>query len=297
MKKRIAAICLSTVLAAASLLGCGGTSGTSTNTAATGKDPDSQETASATQGSSADTSASSKSDLLSKIKEKGKLTIAMEGTWAPWTYHDEADALVGYDVEVGQNVAKALGVEAEFVEGEWDGLFPGLDAGLYDILINGVDATPERNEKYDFSTPYAYIHTVLVVRSDNDDIKSFDDLKGKTTANSIGSTYMEMGEQFGARVEGVDSLGETMQMVLSGRADATINAEVSVLDYLKEQPNAAIKIVDSTKEAGEVVIPLRKGAETASLRAAIDEAIAGMKADGTLKALSEKYFGSDITNP
>ena len=273
MKSKLAVVILSVILAAA-LAGCGGAS-RSVNSAAS--------------------SAPAEKDLLAKVREKGKLTIAMEGTWAPWTYHDKDDKLVGYDVEVGQNIAKELGVEAEFIEGEWDGLLAGLDAGLYDILINGVDATPERNKKYDFSEPYAYIHTVLVVREDNTEIRHFSDLAGKTTANSIGSTYMEMGEKYGAKVEGVDSLGETMQMVISGRADATINAEVSVLDYLREQPDAPLEIVDATPEAGEVVIPFRKGSETASLREAVDGALLKMKEDGRLKELSEKYFGSDIT--
>ncbi len=234
-------------------------------------------------------------DLLTAIKEKGTLTIAMEGTWAPWTYHDTEDKLVGFDVEIGQYIADYLGVKANFVEGEWDGLFAGMDSKLYDLVINGVDITEDRSLKYDFSDPYAYIRTVLVVRKDNEDIQSFDDLKGRTTANSIGSTYMELGEQYGATVQGVDSLGETMSMVISGRVDATLNAEVSVLDYLKEQPDAAIKVVASTPEANHVAIPLRKGEETASLREAINAAIKQMREDGTLKSLSEKYFGKDIT--
>ncbi|MBR6429018.1 MAG: amino acid ABC transporter substrate-binding protein [Clostridia bacterium] len=234
-------------------------------------------------------------DLLAEVKKKGKLTIAMEGTWAPWTYHDESGELVGFDVEVGKAIAERLGVEAEFIEGEWDGLFAGMDSRRYDLVINGVDITDERKEKYDFSEPYAFIRTVLIVRGDNEDIKSFEDLSGKTTANSIGSTYMELAEQYGAKVEGVDSLAETMQMVISGRVDATLNAEVSVADYLKEHPDADIKQVAATEEANHVAIPMRKGAETETLRKAIDEALASMHEDGTLSALSMKYFGVDIT--
>ena len=234
-------------------------------------------------------------DLLAQVQDKGVLTIAMEGTWAPWTYHNEDDELVGFDVEVGQYIAQYFGVEAEFIEGEWDGLFAGMDSKRYDMVINGVDVTEERSEKYDFTDPYAYIRTALVVREDNEDIKSFEDLDGKTTSNSIGSTYMELAEDYGATCEGVDSLGETMQMVQSGRADATLNAEVSVLDYLTQQPDAPLKIVAYTEEANLVSIPLRKGEETTSLREAVNEAIAAMREDGTLKELSEKYFGSDIT--
>ncbi len=239
--------------------------------------------------------AAGEDDLLAAIQDSGVLTIAMEGTWAPWTYHDEDDELVGFDVEVGRYIADHLGVEAEFVEGEWDGLFAGMDAKRYDLVINGVDITDERSEKYDFSDPYAYIRTALVVREDNEDITSFEDLKGKTTSNSIGSTYMELAEDYGATCQGVDSLGETMQMVASGRADATLNAEVSVLDYLNEQPDAPLKVVAYTDEANLVAIPMRKGDETASLRDAINEAIAAMRDDGTLSELSEKYFGADIT--
>ena len=91
--------------------------------------------------SSQENSSTGSGDLLAQIQERGEIVIAMEGTWAPWTYHDENDELVGFDVEVGQQIAEALGVEATFVEGEWDGLLAGLDAGRYDIMINGVDVT------------------------------------------------------------------------------------------------------------------------------------------------------------
>ena len=234
-------------------------------------------------------------DLLSEIQEKGTITVAMEGDWAPWTYHDETDALVGYDVDVAKAIGEKLGVEVQFIEGEWDGLLSGMEAGRYDLVINGVDVTPERSEKYDFSEPYAYIRTALVVRADNEDIRGFEDLQGKTTANSIGSTYMEIAEQYGATVSGVDTLDETITMVVQGRADATLNADQSFFDYLREHPDAEIKIVAETEEANAIAIPMRKGEETASLRAAVDQAILDLKADGTLAKLSQQYFGTDIS--
>lgn len=236
------------------------------------------------------------SDDLAKIKKDGKIIIAMEGQWAPWTYHDESGELVGFDTEVGRAIADKLGVTAEFVEGEWDGLFVGLDGGRYDMIVNGVEVTEEREAKYDFSTPYAYIKTALVVRGDNEDIKSFDDLNGKKTSNSLGSTYADMAADLGATVQNVDTLSETIDMVISGRVDATLNAEVSFYDYLKEHPDANIKIVALTDEASHVAIPLRKGTESDAVRAAINNAISELSEDGTLKELSEKYFGSDITN-
>ena len=111
--------------------------------------------------------------------ERGTITIAMEGTWAPWTYHDENGNLTGYDVEVGQLIAEKLGVEPDFVEGEWDGLLAGLDAGRYDIMINGVDVTEERQEAYDFSEAYAYNRTAVIVRGDNSDIRTMEEFGRK----------------------------------------------------------------------------------------------------------------------
>lgn len=234
-------------------------------------------------------------DALSAIKERGYIIVAMEGCWAPWTYHDETDKLVGFDTEVAAAIADKLGVEVQYAEGEWDGLFAGVDAGRYDIIVNGVDWTEDRADAYNFTDAYAYIRTALVVRGDNDEIRGFEDLNGKTTVNSIGSTYEIMAEGFGAAVQGVDTLDETLELVMQGRADATLNAEVSIYDYLAMYPDANIKIVALTAEANDICIPMKKGESTDTLRDAINKAIAELHEDGTLSALSEKYFGSDIT--
>lgn len=234
-------------------------------------------------------------DLLAQIQEKGELVIAMEGTWAPWTYHDEQDALVGYDVEVAQHIAEKLGVTATFVECEWDGIFAGIDAKRYDIAVNGVEITDERAEKYDFSDPYAYIRTAIIVKGDNDEITGFEDLEGKNTANTLTSTYAELAESYGAVTTGVDDLNQTFELLLAGRVDATLNAEVSFYDYLNAHPDAEVKIAALTEEASYVAIPMRKGAETETLRAAVNRAIAELSEEGVLSELSNKYFGTDIS--
>ncbi|MBP1580777.1 MAG: transporter substrate-binding domain-containing protein [Oscillospiraceae bacterium] len=234
-------------------------------------------------------------DLLATIKDRGEIIVAMEGTWAPWTYHDENDQLVGYDTEVATLIAEKLGVKATFVEGEWDGLLAGLDAGRYDIMVNGVDITEDRLEKYDFSTPYAYNKTAVIVKSDNTEITSMEDLDGKQTANTISSTYAEVAESYGATVTGVDDLNQTIELLLSGRIDATLNAEVTYYDYMKAHPDAEIKIATLDKDATQVAIPMRKGEESANLLKAINEALAELEAEGKLTELSEKYFGTDIS--
>ena len=234
--------------------------------------------------------------LLKQVLDKGTLVAGMEGNWAPWSYHDlDTNEVIGYDADTARAIGEKLGVEVQIVEAPWESLFAGLDDGRYDIVINGVEVTDERSEKYDFSEPYAYIHTALVVRKDNEEIKSFDDLKGKKTVNSIGSTYMELAESYGASAAGVSTLNDTIQNVIDGRADATLNADVSIYDYLNQQPDANIKIVATTEDASHVAIPIRKGDETASFEKAVNAAIEELKADGTLAELSGKYFGSDVT--
>ena len=234
-------------------------------------------------------------DLLEQIRDRGELIIATEGTWAPWTYHDEEDDLVGFDVEVAQRVAEKLGVKATFVEGEFDGLLAGLETGRYDMIANGVEITEERSEKYDFSTPYAYIHTAVITRGDDDSIQSLEDLDGKNTANTIDSTYTALAESYGANAVGVDDLNQTIELLLSGRIDATLNAEVTYADYMQAHPDANLKIAAVTEEASQVAFPLRKGDETASLRQQIDQAVDELRESGALAQISTKYFGSDYT--
>ena len=279
MKRRTFISMMSVI--AAGVLTLSGCSNSSTSTAAS---------------SGASSAAGSAADQLAAIQASGKLIVALEGAWQPWSYHDESDTLVGYDVEVSRAIAEKLGVEPEYVESDWDSLFAGLDAGRFDMVCNGVEVTDERALTYDFTTPYGYIHTALAVRKDNDEIKTFEDLKGKITANSLASTYMELAESYGATVQGIDTLEETIQLLSAGRIDATLNADVSFYDYLNVHPDADFKIVAQTEDASHVAIPLRKGDNSATLLEAVNNAIDELRADGTLKELSEKYFGQDISS-
>ena len=295
MKKKFVSVILTAAMLTGTfaLTGCGNKA-QNTDSNAAGTIESTTDSTDATEAGS--DSAEAADDQLAQIKAKGEIVVAMEGTWSPWTYHDENDELVGYDVEVAKAIAEKLGVKATFVEGEWDGLFAGMDAGRYDIVVNGVDITEERAQKYNFTEPYAYNRTAIIVKDDNDDIQSFEDLSGKHTANTISSTYAELAEKYGADVTGVDDLNQTFELLLSGRIDATLNAELTYYDYMKAHPDAKIKIAALTDDASEVAIPLRKGAASDNLRAAINQALEELRADGTLSELSVKYFGSDVSN-
>ena len=241
-------------------------------------------------------SAGGSKDHLARIKEAGKITVATEGVWAPFTYHDkDTNELVGFDVEVATEIARRIGVEAEFAEGDFDGGLTGVSQGTFDMMANGVDVTPDRSGVFDFSDPYAFDHAVVVTRTDNDTISSFEDLSGKTTANSVGSTYAQMGEEYGATVVNVPTLGETMELVKNQTADATINAATSVGDYMLTTGETSLKIAATDTEVTCYAIPLKKGDDNKTLREEINKAIEEMRNDGTLSWISMRYFGTDIT--
>ena len=230
---------------------------------------------------------------LDAIKSAGTLRIGTEGTYAPFTFHDATGALVGFDVEIGQEIAKRLGVKAEFVEGKWDGLIAGIDAKRYDAVINQVGINPDRQAKYDFSEPYIASKAVLVVRGDNTTITSFADLAGKKSAQTLSSNFGKLAVASGAELVGTDGFDQSIALVIDGRADATINDSLSFYDFKKQKPDANVKIAATQDNADYSGVLIAKG--NPELLAAINTAIADIQADGTYATISEKYFGADVS--
>ncbi|WP_353815886.1 amino acid ABC transporter substrate-binding protein [Agromyces sp. SYSU T00266] len=228
------------------------------------------------------------------LVQAGTLTVATEGTYRPFSYHEDGSGdLVGYDVEVAEAVAEKLGLEIAFQETQWDAIFAGLDAGRFDAIANQVSITPEREEQYLFSTPYTISRGVVVVNEGDGSISSFDDLAGKTTAQSLTSNWYELATESGANVEAVEGWAQAVALLEQGRVDATINDQLTFLDYVNTTPDAAIEVAAETDETSESALALTQDKE--ALVAAIDEALAELAADGTLAELGEKYFGADVT--
>lgn len=234
-------------------------------------------------------------DDLERIKSSGVFRIGTEGTYAPFTYHDDAGKLTGFDVEIGTAIAKRLHVKPQFIESQWDGLIAGLDLNRYDAVINVVSITDARKAKYDYSDPYITSHPALIVSSTNTTIKSFDDLKGKKSANSLGSHFGTVATAYGAQVIPVQGFNEALDLLISGRVDATVNDSLSFFYFMKRRPDARVKIVAFDNAPGsddESAVLIRKGSP--KLRASINAALAMMMKDGTYEKISQKYFGKDV---
>ena len=249
-------------------------------------------------GGSSDDAADSKDKAtgtsLADIQEAGVLTVATEGTYRPFTFHEDGGGdLTGYDVEVARAVGEGLGVEVKFEETQWDAIFAGLDAGRFDMIANQVSITDEREADYDFSTPYTVSPGVIVVNDGDDSISSFDDLEGKTTAQSLTSNWYTMAEDSGAKVESVEGWAQAVTLLQQGRVDATVNDELTFLDYETTEGDTGLEIAATTEDEAHNAFTFRTGSD--SLIKAVDKALADLRADGTLAEISEKYFGEDVS--
>jgi cystine transport system substrate-binding protein len=231
---------------------------------------------------------------LAEIKEDGVITVGTEGTYRPFTYHESGSGdLTGYDVEVMAAVADELGVEVEFAETQWDAIFAGLEAGRFDVIANQVSINEERQAAYDFSTPYTVSSGVIVVPEGDQDIDSFEDLQGKTTAQSLTSNWYELAQDSGANVEAVEGWAQSVTLLKQGRVDATINDKLTFLDYQNTEGDTGLQIAAETTEKARNAFAFQKGSD--SLVEAVDKALADLRADGTLTKISEKYFGADVS--
>ncbi|MFC0272121.1 amino acid ABC transporter substrate-binding protein [Metabacillus herbersteinensis] len=232
-------------------------------------------------------------ELYDKVKEDGVLTVGTEGTYPPFTFHDDSGKLTGFDVEIAEEVAKRLDVKIEFKETQWDAMFAGLDAKRFDMIANQVGIKPEREEKYDFSDPYISSAAVLVTHAEDDTVKSFEDIKGKKSAQSLTSNYGEIAKEYGAELVGVEGFNQAIELINSKRVDVTINDKLSVLDFKKQRENAAIKIVDESEDAAHSGLMFRK--DSGKLIEEVNKALQKMKDDGTYTKISEKWFGEDVS--
>uniref|UniRef100_A0A7V3YFW2 Basic amino acid ABC transporter substrate-binding protein n=1 Tax=Candidatus Caldatribacterium californiense TaxID=1454726 RepID=A0A7V3YFW2_9BACT len=226
---------------------------------------------------------------LEEIKARGKIYIGTDATYPPMEFHDESGEIVGFDIDLGRAIAEELGVEAVFIDTAWDGIFPALDAGKFDIIISSTSITEERLKSKEMSDPYYVTSQAIAVRKDNETIKGPEDLKGKIVAVQIGTTGdLAVSEMEGVTVKRFDTIDKAYMEVLNGRADAVVNDLSEVAYRMKMLPD--MKIVATFREGEEKYgVTMRKG--DVELLAAINEALRRIKESGKYDEIYRKWFG------
>ncbi|MET1026428.1 MAG: cystine ABC transporter substrate-binding protein [Dongiaceae bacterium] len=233
--------------------------------------------------------------LLDQVKGRGTLQVGLEGTYPPFNYQDESGNLTGFEVDFANALAAKLGVKADFKPTKWDGILAALDAQRFDVIINQVTITPERQQKYDFSEPYTVSGIQIIVRKgDEAKISKPDDLAGKAVGAVVGSNYEKWlkDNEPKADIRTYDDDASRDQDLLVGRIDAVINDRLVAAERVK-QYQGKLAVAGEPFAKQEQGIALRKG--NPDFLAAINKAIDDFRTDGSLAKISEKWFGSDVT--
>ena len=297
MKKRNLILTAALFAMTASLAACGGQNPATTQpaaaTAAETKGGDQKEEPKEDQKPEETAAASAEKTRYEKILESGVLKVGTEGTYKPFTYHDDNNELCGYDVEAARAIGEKMGVKTEFSEITWEGLLTSLDTGTVDLVLNQVGVTDERKAKYDFSAPYLYSYIALITKTDNNDITDWDSANGKKTSLNVSSNYALIAEKYNMDITASDTFSKDIELLLAGRTDCVINNTIAFNDFLTQKPDTPIKIAAVLEQADTVAVPIPQGND--DLVEAVNKAVAELKADGTLTELSNKYLGKDFS--
>lgn len=227
---------------------------------------------------------------------KGTLKIGMEGTYAPFTYRDAKGVLTGFDVDIARAVAAKLGLKPEFVLTEWSGILAGLQANKYDVIVNQVGITPERQKAIAFSAPYAYSSPQIIVKKVGSFApKTLADLKGKRVGVGLGSNFEKQLRDAGnINVVTYPGAPEYLADLAAGRLDAAYNDRLLV-GYLIKSQNLPVRGAGVIGQPESVGIAMKK--TNTGLKSAVDKALAQIKADGTYAKISREWFGQDVSKP
>ncbi|WP_455011415.1 amino acid ABC transporter substrate-binding protein [Haemophilus parahaemolyticus] len=208
--------------------------------------------------------------------------------------------LVGFDVETTEAIAKELGYTVEWTTAEFSGLMGQLDSGRLDTVANAVAITDARKAKYHFTQPYSYYGSQIVTHKDNADINTYEDLKGKTISGVLGSNHLKnLQKQFPndeVNVKTYETRDGAMYDLVYQRVDGYVNSKPILLAEIK-RGNLPFKLVGEPLVIEEVGFPFEKNEKGEKLSQEFNQAIQKLKENGTLKSLSIKYYGEDITKP
>lgn len=239
--------------------------------------------------------ASAGENLLAQVKHRGTLTIGLEGTYPPFSFQDQTGTLTGFEVDFSRALAKQLGVKAKLQPTKWDGMLAALESKRLDVVINQVTITPERKNKYDFSTPYTISGIqVLARKGEEKRFQKPQDLVGKKVGVGLGTNY----EQWlkanvpGADIRTYDDDPTKYQDIHAGRIDAILIDRLAAFDLVNKSKGSLV-VAGRPFAQQDSGVAIRKG--NPELVAAVNQAIERMRKDGTLGKLSKKWFKADVT--
>lgn len=255
----------------------------------------SSQSTSSTASSDNGSAVSTEDQSLKKVKDAGKLILGLDATFKPMGYTDENNEIVGFDIDVAEEVCKRLGVELVKQPINWDTLTTDLNVGKCDCVWNGLSINEERQEKMNLSEPYMKNAMVFVVKSDST-VEKMADLKGKKISVQNGSSAQTILESCEIKdditISPIATNVEALQQLELGVVDAVFLDEV-VADYEIKNSGKNYKKLAEGLEEEEYAIAFRK--DDQALRDAVQQTLSEMKADGKLAEISTKWFGSDIT--
>ncbi len=231
-------------------------------------------------------------------EKEADVIIGMSGGYKPYTFVDESGQLTGFDVDVWKEIGQRLDISVAFETSDFSGLFGKLDTKQITTIANQITVTPERQEKYLFSDPYVYYGAQLVVHKDNDDIVDLETLKGKKVGVALGSNYESMIRDFDINNEieiiTYEDYQGSLQDVSLGRIDAVLNDRLAGLDAINES-GFDIKFGGEPVEELYNAFPFVDSEENEAFISEVNEVIGQIYADGTLEAISVKWFNVDIS--
>jgi len=234
---------------------------------------------------------SSNKSVLDRMESSKTLNVAFEGTYPPFNSLNDDDEFEGFDVDISNEIAERLGVEANFIATKWDGLIGGLKADKFDIIIGQMTVTEERKKSVDFTDPYVITGSVLITREDTEDITKLEDIKGKKVGVGGGTTFEEVANSVdGADVKLYKAVSDYIQDLQNKRLDVIINDQL-LISYNITEKNLPLKIASDILNKDEIGMAVNKGNEDFIEK--VNEALAEMKEDGTYNTIYKKWFGTD----
>lgn len=248
---------------------------------------------SASQDAGASSAAGDGDDLLARVTEAGVLRVANPQTSPPYSFRDENDELMGFDVDFANEIGERLGLEIEFIQGTFDTFIPGLDTNRWDVVIAGQAITPERQEQVDFSYPYRVSSVTIFLNCDDDvaAVSDLPDLAGRSIAVLAGSSDVERAESVpDAELKTYENATLAMTDLDLGRVDSYIGSRY-VGTFVAEESGLNVCATDAELTLEQNAMSFSKGQE--AFKAEMDRLVEEMLDDGTISELSTKWFGPD----